>query len=405
MRESEERLRRLADAGAEGVAVIEGETIIEANRQFAEMHGYRLDELIGRPGGMLLPPVELARVRAILAKGEEQTGEYRSLRKDGREIIVEARGQTTTWRGRRVRFIAVNDITARKKAEEALRRRAEEIERLLDIVPAAVWVAHDPQCLTITGNKRANEFYEAHEGENVSATSRPESRVFFAPDGHQLAPEELPMQVAAAANRDVRETELHVVTPSGNRKVLIGSATPLRDDGGNVRGCLAAFMDITARKGTEEALRASETKYRNLFMNMTEEVHFWKLVRDESGQIRTWTLVDANPPTLKTWGRNSVEEIRGKTTDEIFGPGAAEHYMPIVRKIMNERMPHSYEDYFPNLDKHFQFTTVPLGEYFITTGSDITAIKKAQERCVSSTPSWSSGSASGRSSFGSWRRS
>ncbi|HSD94294.1 MAG TPA: PAS domain-containing protein, partial [Syntrophales bacterium] len=92
-----------------------------------------------------------------------------------------------------------------------------------------------------------------------------------------------------------------------------------------------------------------------------------------------WRLVDANPPTLKSWGRQTVDEIRGKTTDEIFGPGAAEHYMPVVQKIMTEGVPCSYEDYFPHLDKHFRFTSVPLGDHFITTGADVTSIKKAEE--------------------------
>lgn len=61
-----------------------------------------------------------------------------------------------------------------------------------------------------------------------------------------------------------------------------------------------------------------------------------------------------------------------------FGPGATEHYRAIVEKIMTEGAPHSFEDYFPNLNKHFRFTSVPMGEYFITTGADITGIKKAE---------------------------
>ena len=137
--------------------------------------------------------------------------------------------------------------------------------------------------------------------------------------------------------------------------------------------------DKAAAYDREAALRESEERYRNLFENMTEEVHFWKLVRDGNGQIKTWRLVDANPPTLKTWGRKTVEEVRGKTTDEIFGPGATEHYMPVVEKVMTEGVPSVYEDYFPNLDKHFRFTTVPLGDHFITTGADITGIRKSHE--------------------------
>ena len=133
------------------------------------------------------------------------------------------------------------------------------------------------------------------------------------------------------------------------------------------------------RRDAEETLRESEAKYRNLFENMAEEVHLWKLVRDETGQIKTWRVVDVNPPTLKTWGRNFREDTIGRLADEIYA-GATEHYMPVVQKIMREGVPYSFEDYFPPpVDKHFRFTSVPLGEYFITTGADITGIKKAEE--------------------------
>ena len=49
-----------------------------------------------------------------------------------------------------------------------------------------------------------------------------------------------------------------------------------------------------------------------------------------------------------------------------------------MQKITTEAVPYAYEDYFPHLDKHFRFTSVPLGEYFITTGADITSIKKSE---------------------------
>ncbi len=144
-------------------------------------------------------------------------------------------------------------------------------------------------------------------------------------------------------------------------------------------GVAALVMEIRRRKRVEEELRESEAKYRTLFENMAEEVHFWQVVRDEAGRIKTWRLVDANPPTLDTWGRTSLNELKEKTTDEIFGPGATEHYMPVVQKIMTEGVPYSFEDYFPNLDKYFRFISVPLRDHFITTGADITSVKKAEQ--------------------------
>lgn len=113
--------------------------------------------------------------------------------------------------------------------------------------------------------------------------------------------------------------------------------------------------------------------------NLSEEVHLWEIIRDDAGQIKTWRLIYVNPPTLATWGRSSLEEIQGKTTDEIFGQGATEHYLPVVNKVMNERIPHSFLDYFPNLNKHFRFTTIPYDDGFITTGIDISDLIKEKE--------------------------
>jgi signal transduction histidine kinase/ActR/RegA family two-component response regulator len=147
------------------------------------------------------------------------------------------------------------DLIERKKTDAAVRRRAEELERVMEAVPAAVWIAHDPECRNITGNRHANEFVEAMDRENVAAAADPRKRTFFAADGRELQPGELPMELAAATNRAVEQCEIQVQTQSGRRVTLFGSAVPLRDEHGAVRGCIGAFVDLTARKRVEEALR------------------------------------------------------------------------------------------------------------------------------------------------------
>ena len=54
---------------------------------------------------------------------------------------------------------------------------------------------------------------------------------------------------------EVRDAEVQVLLPSGRTITILGNATPLFAPDQRVRGCIAAFMNITERKHLEEELR------------------------------------------------------------------------------------------------------------------------------------------------------
>ena len=160
-------------------------------------------------------------------------------------------------------------ITERKRVEAERQRLAGDLAAVLDAAPVAIWIAHDPQCLRITGNAYADRIVmPTARGGNVSRSALPgEEAVAYRTlrRGVGLRPEELPNQVAAATGLPVKEEEIELIFPDGRSVHLLLGAVPLFDDEGRVRGSVAAGVDVTRRKRAEEALRESEAVLRSFF--------------------------------------------------------------------------------------------------------------------------------------------
>src|SRR3970040_673486 len=113
----------------------------------------------------------------------------------------------------------------------------------MDLAPVAIWFSDDPECNRIIGNREADRLFDGKEGGDHPAGAAQPPRRYF-PKGGGLGAYELPMQRAAARGVEVRDVELEVETGRGRRVAMLGSAAPLRDAVGRVRGGIAAFVDI-----------------------------------------------------------------------------------------------------------------------------------------------------------------
>jgi signal transduction histidine kinase len=122
----------------------------------------------------------------------------------------------------------------------------------------------------------------------------------------------------------------------------------------------------------QSQLLASEERYAKLFDHLSDEVHYWKVKRDEKGAITTWELVDVNPAALKSWGRKK-EEVLGKSVNEIFGFDATNQFIPVVNELFSSGEVQKWVAFFEPTNQYLSMSSIAFGEFFISTGEDITA--------------------------------
>ncbi|HUO08300.1 MAG TPA: PAS domain S-box protein [Phycisphaerae bacterium] len=257
LRESEERFRGTFENAAVGIAHEDlAGRFLRFNKKFCEILGYSQEELVGKTLSEVTFPEDLADDLAqfsALIQGESSsyTMEKRFIRKDGALVW----GQLTVSlqfnaAGKPAYCIKiVQDITGRKRAEEALRESERRFRTVTEVLPAIIWTAKPDG-----GIDYFNTYFAEYTG------LPPEQSLSSA--WQLLHPDDLPRcrekSLRAIAAGEPYEDEYRLRRADGAFRWQLARAVPLRDDSGRITKWLGSCIDIEDQKRVQGALREAK---------------------------------------------------------------------------------------------------------------------------------------------------
>ena len=317
LRSTKRLLEKTFESLNEVVLVVDPTTrqIIACNSAVEDMFGYDRDELIGRNTECLhTSPEAYEHFGAVSEPSLEAEGlfrhDYQMQRKDGRVIETEhvvTPLEGDDWPDGVVSVI--RDVTERRRAEEHLREREEQLRGLANSVPGVVF-----QFFARPDGTRGNYFISEHVesvlGIEGTLNDFFEQFVRRIPSSHREA-------FLASVDRAVEDARpWHFETPfrkpSGERIWLLGTSTPTRRDGELIFN--GVLLDITDRREAEQALREERDRFATLFHNLpTPVVHGHP---GDEGRIR---IQSVNEPFEQVFGY-AEDDVQGEDIQALIVP-------------------------------------------------------------------------------------
>jgi PAS domain S-box-containing protein len=378
LRESEERYRLLADNAEDFVSLNDTHgNPLYVSPSFYRVTGWTPDEVQRTSWRARLHPEDMPIIehaRDVNLAGQITTIEHRFRCRDGSWIWVESRCKPIFGSNGKVEHLLFwsRDITARKRAELALRENEALVRSITDHSEDTIFVKdRDSRFLFVNpaGLRQTGLTLEQMLGH---------SDMELNPNAAEAAAS-MAADLRVMSSRLTETTEEEIVLPGGERRMLLTEKTPRLDPDGNVIGLVGISRDSTKRKRMEEALRDSEERFRTLYASMTEIVALHEIVTDAEGRAVDYRILDCNPAFTKATGISRDRAV-GALASELYGAGKVP-FLETYARVAATGEPASFETFFDLLSKHFDISVFsPKRGQFATVTEDITKRKQAEGR-------------------------
>src|SRR6266404_4510572 len=187
--------------------------------------------------------------------------EFRFVRPDGNMRFVHVRDEIERDEsGKPIRmFGAVQDVTQRKQAEDAVRESQQLVRLVLETLPVGVAVTNRAGDIVLVN--AASKFIWG--GTIVGGRERREqTKGYWHESGQRIAPEGWASVRALSKGETSLNELIDIETYDGKRKTIHNSVAPIRNEEGLIAGAVVVNEDVSDRVQAEEAVRRSEEHLR-----------------------------------------------------------------------------------------------------------------------------------------------
>ena len=311
----------------EGIAIVDdADRIVNTNRGFETLFGYRIEEIKGRFINDIIVPEDLieeasALSRATVLNSEVCRKETVRRRKDGSLVDVSVLGYPIQFGNKIVgAYVMFTDLTERKQAEEEIRTSEARYRHLFESLNDAAFLA----------DAETGHILETNcQGEALLGKSRNEIVGMHQSALHPPGKAEEYKQRFAAhiAKGHAVDYEGEVIRKDGAIIPVSIGASSLTIQGRRL--VLGLFRDITERKRAEEAFKLQQAYFQQLFDNSPDAIAWL----DDADKV-----VTTNKGFEMLFGYRA-EEIKGRSIDEIVVPeDRIEEAAAISRDALNKKV-------------------------------------------------------------------
>lgn len=265
LEESQLRLHELVTSAMDGIISInERGEIVLFNPAAEKMFGYETSKVIGTKLDLLIPERFRATHDLHIKQFDQSNktsrrmgalGEIVGLRSNGQEFPAEASISLSGTSGNKLFTVILRDVTERKLANEKLRVSEEQYRRIAETSEEGIWLIDEQDRTTFVNPKLASMLrYSPEEMMGKSLYD------FMDAESAGMAKTSLEKR-RQGINEQI---DFRFKRKDGRDLWAIVAASPVIQDG-KYTGALAMITDITERRKTQEELRASEERNRNLY--------------------------------------------------------------------------------------------------------------------------------------------